>query len=250
MALADFDEIRFPEKIALATTGGPEFFTTITATANGFEQRNANWEQARKRFRQEQPLKTQTELDDLLNFFYARRGMLVGFRVRDWTDFASDMPAMITNPLSDASANDLPAAGQMTPQGMQRGTVAVGATIGTGNSTETEWQLVKTYPATVGEDYIQQIRKPAGTTSANAAVRVFVNGVEQTEGALNDYTVDVTTGVVSFATPPGAVSVTADFLYDVPCRFNQDVASIVHEAFNVNEWIGIELVELRIAEVG
>ena len=42
MAIGDFREERFPEKIAFGFEGGPQFFTSVIATAGGFEQRNIN----------------------------------------------------------------------------------------------------------------------------------------------------------------------------------------------------------------
>ncbi len=244
MAIADFDEIRFPEKIALSVTGGPEFLTTITSTVGGHEQRNINWEEARRRYRVEHDLQDQALTDALLNFFTARRGMAVGFRFRDWVDYASDMPALITNPLADSGDDTLPAASAMTPQKVQN---TVAPTTFAGDAAGTLiFQLVKVYPATVGEDYVQKIRKPVGTTSANTIVRVFVGGSEIDE--TTDFTIDPTTGIITLLADPGdGVLVTADYLYDVPVRFNVDVASITKRSFDLNAWSGIELVELRIS---
>ena len=44
-----FIETRFPTDIAYGSAGGPEYFTDIVITQSGYEQRNANWAQARAR---------------------------------------------------------------------------------------------------------------------------------------------------------------------------------------------------------
>lgn len=45
-----FHEIQSPNDIAYGATGGPEFATSVVATASGYEQRNINWSAARGRW--------------------------------------------------------------------------------------------------------------------------------------------------------------------------------------------------------
>jgi uncharacterized protein (TIGR02217 family) len=82
-----FHEVRFPDDIAYGATGGPEFATSVVATASGYEQRNINWSAARGRWDVASGLKKQTQLDTLIAFFRARKGRAYGFRFKDWTDF-------------------------------------------------------------------------------------------------------------------------------------------------------------------
>jgi hypothetical protein len=138
--IPEFDEVRFPEKITFGFTGGPEFFTQISSTTGGYEQRNANWEQARHRYQATHEFYEQSELDELLAFFQARRGKLVGFRFWDVQDFASDMVGQQSN--TDGSIDTLVASGLVTPQLLRR--VGDGA-VGIGDGAETEYQLIKTY---------------------------------------------------------------------------------------------------------
>lgn len=69
-----FHEVRFPDDIAYGATGGPEFATSVVATASGYEQRNINWSSARGRWDVTSGLKKQTQLDTLIAFFRARKG--------------------------------------------------------------------------------------------------------------------------------------------------------------------------------
>ena len=66
---------------------------------------------------------------------------------------------------------------------------ATGQLIGTGDDAETQFQLVKRYPSgSVVE--VRTITKPVAGT-----VRIYLDGVEQLSG----WSVDVTTGIVTFA---------------------------------------------------
>lgn len=75
------------------------------------------------------------------------------------------------------------------------------------------FQLEKTY-SSGGVDYVRPIRKPVG-----ASVQVFVNGVLAT--LTSDYTLDSTTGLVTFGSAQtDPVTWTGEF--DVPVRFDID----------------------------
>jgi uncharacterized protein (TIGR02217 family) len=82
-----FVEVRFPTDIAFGSTGGPEYSTDVVITQSGYEQRNANWSQARARYNVAHGVKTQAQLDALIAFFRARKGRADGFRFKDWTDY-------------------------------------------------------------------------------------------------------------------------------------------------------------------
>ncbi len=119
-----FHEIRFPDDIAYGATGGPEFATSVVATASGFEQRNINWSSARGRWDVASGLKRQTQLDALLAFFRARKGRAHGFRFKDWTDYKATAQAL-----------------------------------GSGNGTITTFQLIRTYSSGGATD-VRTITKP------------------------------------------------------------------------------------------
>ena len=197
-----FVEDRFPTDISYGSSGGPEYATDIVISGSGHEQRNVNWSQARARYNVAHGVKTKAQLDALIAFFRARKGRAYGFRFKDWTDFKANAQ-----------------------------------TIGTGNGTLTQFQLIKKY-ISGGVEEVRTIKKPV-----SGSVSVFVNGVLQTTGI----TVDTTSGVVSFtAAPSAAAAITATFDFDVPVRFDTDRLSATLDAYGVHSWLDIPLIEVRV----
>lgn len=146
-----FHEVQFPNDIAYGATGGPEFATSVVATASGFEQRNINWSAARGRWDVASGLKKQTQLDTLVAFFRARKGRAHGFRFKDWTDFKATAQAL-----------------------------------GTGNGTITTFQLIRTYSSGGATD-VRTITKPvAGTVKVYLAGVLQASGwsVNTTTGVI------------------------------------------------------------------
>ena len=197
-----FVEIQFPADISYGSSGGPTFSTDVIEAFSGFEQRNINWSAARARYNVAHGVKTQSQLDELIAFFRARQGKAIGFRFKDWTDYQ-----------------------------------AVSQNIGTGNGSQTVFQLTKKYTSSVTVTRI--IRKPVN----NSALKIYLNAVLQSSG----YTVNYTTGAVTFSTAPGSgVAVTADFEFDVPVRFDTDQLDAAIDDFGTRSWSDIPLVEVRL----
>jgi len=185
-----FHEVRFPTAISFGSTGGVERRTEIVTLVNGFEHRNTPWEQSRRRYDAGLGVQTMDDLDAIVAFFEARRGMLNGFRWKDWLDHKSCAPSAVPEAL------DQP--------------------IGTGDGATAVFRLAKTYVAGAHE-FVRPVTKPVQGT-----VRVAVDGTELSEGA--EFSVDTTTGEVTLSTPPGVgAAVTAGFEFDVPVRFDTDV---------------------------
>jgi uncharacterized protein (TIGR02217 family) len=166
------------------------------------EKRNINWSEARSRWDVASGLKKQAQIDELIAFFRARRGKAYGFRFKDWTDYK-----------------------------------ATGDLVGTGDDSETQFQLVKQYPSgSVIE--VRTITKPVAGT-----VKVYLDGIEQPSG----WSVDTTTGLVTFSTAPAVgVEVTADFEFDVPVRFDTDQMAVTIETYQLHAWQQIPIVEVRL----
>ena len=197
-----FVEIQFPADISYGSSGGPTFSTDVIEAFSGFEQRNINWSAARARYNVAHGVKTQSQLDELIAFFRARQGKAIGFRFKDWTDYQ-----------------------------------AVAQNIGTGNGSQTVFQLTKKYTSSVTVTRI--IKKPVN----NSALKIYLNAVLQSSG----YTVNYTTGAVTFSTAPGSgVAVTADFEFDVPVRFDTDQLDAAIDDFGTRSWSDIPLVEVRL----
>ena len=114
---------------------------------------------------------------------------------------------------------------------------AAGEAIGTGDGSATMFQLQRTYSSGM-VDEVRSVTKPVSGT-----VQVYVNGVVQSAGI----TVDTTTGNVTFAAAPASgAAITADFEFDVPVRFDTDRMSASLDAYGINSWMDIPLVEVRV----
>ena len=205
----DFDEVRFPTDLSRGSSGGPERLTDVVTLRNGYEERNANWADSRRRYDAGLGLRSVDDLHDVLEFFEARNGRLIGFRWKDWVDFKSCRPAQVP------SATD--------------------QVLGTGNGTNRVFQLRKTY-SSGGRSYARLIQKPvAGTVIA------AVNGVARA------CTVDTTTGLITLATAAAAgATVTAGFEFDVPVRFDSDQIVCSVDAFQAGAVPQVDVVEVRV----
>lgn len=203
---------RFPDDLAsYGSSGGPTWSTEVIATDTGFEYRNSNWSQARHRYDVAAGVADQEDFARLKAWFLTCRGAAVGFRFRDFADFTSRADGV-----SPPTAAD--------------------QVIGTGNGSQTIFQLVKRYPLAAGVEHVRDIRKPVAGT-----VRVALNNVEQTTG----WTVDPATGILTFETAPGAgVVITAGFEFDVPVRFAEDSFSFTFEDFDSGS-ASVPLLEIR-----
>src|SRR5918995_1972788 len=104
---------------------------------------------------------------------------------------------------------------------------ATGQLLGTGDGAQTQFQLVKRYPSgSVIE--ARTVSKPVAGT-----VRIYKDGVEQLSG----WSVNVTTGLITFTTAPAAgVEITADFEFDVPVRFDTDHMAVTIETDKLHAW--------------
>lgn len=210
--MSDFHEIRFPLDVSLQGRGGPERRTEIVTLGSNRESRNARWAHSRRRYEAGYGVKTLTQLAQVIDFFEERRGRLYGFRWRDRADYASGPPGATPSPLDQ--------------------------TLGAGDGARAAFQLAKTYGGGFSP-YVRSISKPVA-----GSVRVAVNGVEKPAGA---FTVDATTGLVTFApghVPPPGASVTSGFHFDTPVRFDTDYLEIDMHAFEAGVIPQIPLIEI------
>lgn len=210
--MSGFHEVRFPLRLALATSGGPVRRTDIVNLSNGREKRNQRWFNARRSYDAGSGIRSVSDLYEVLAFFEARRGQLYGFRFRDPVDHRSAGPQTAPTPLD------------------QR--------IGTGDGGTAAFQLVKTY-ADAGGEQRRIIAKPVAGT-----VRVSVNGTEKTAASFG---VDTATGIVTFAAghlPPAGAIICAGYEFDVPVRFDIDRIDISLSAFEAGRIPTIPLAEI------
>jgi uncharacterized protein (TIGR02217 family) len=212
--MTGFHEVLFPYDIALGSRGGPERRTDIVNLRSGYEERNSIWAHSRRRYNAGYGLRDRDDakLAAVVHFFEERRGRLYGFRWRDRFDMSSAAtPGVAVTPLDQQ--------------------------IGTGNGVVTSFQLVKTYGASFAP-YARPIRKPVA-----GSVVVALNGVTQASG----WTVDTTTGIVTFAAAPasGAI-VKAGYQFDVPVRFDIDYLEIDYTTWKAGQIPNIPVVEIRV----
>lgn len=199
-----FFECEFPRHIGFTSTGGSAWSTEVNSGFGGGEQRNRNWAQSKGKWQLLLNGKPQSYFNDVYNFYLNVGGMADAFR--------------FLFPL------DYKAAAQF---------------IGTGDGHAIGFQLVKTY-TTGDRTYTRNIIKPIMSTVADFqgnflpdTVVMYLNGVPQTLHSA--YEVDATTGIVTFATPPGnGVTITADFQFHFPIRF--DVDDMLNAQFLESDW--------------
>ena len=205
-----FHEVRFPDNISRGARGGPERRTQIVELASGDEERNASWANSRRRYDVAYGIRRADDLAAVVAFFEARNGRLHGFRFKDWGDHKSCLPSGTSTPTDQA--------------------------IGSGDGTTTAFQLVKSY-ASGSQTWVRTITKPVVGT-----VRIALDGAEQ----LGGWSVDTTTGVVTFDSAPAeGVAVTAGFAFDVPVRFDTDVLDVTLDLERLGSITSIPLLEIR-----
>jgi uncharacterized protein (TIGR02217 family) len=141
-----FHNVRLPIEVERGAHGGPHFRTNVTTLASGLELRNAMWTRSRGSWEVAYGVQstnaTDSNFNEVVDFFYARQGMLHDFRFRDWSDYKID-PAQV---------------------------------IGVGNGAISTFRIIRKYtsgPST----YERRITRPTQSTLV-----VTVNGVSKTLG--------------------------------------------------------------------
>ncbi len=212
-AMQAFDDVLYPLSLGRDATIVPEFSTSVSVTASGFERRNSLWANARLRFDVGPGVRSEAELGTLLAFFRARRGPARGFRLRDPSDFSS--AGMIDTPTE------------------------LDQLLGTGDGLTADFALVKRYGESEGTGDDVQVRRI--TRPDAQSLLVSIDGAPVTEGwSLGEG------GILAFAEapPPGSV-IRAGFLFDVPVRFAEDQLEISGAAFAAGEAPSVPIVEIR-----
>jgi uncharacterized protein (TIGR02217 family) len=208
-----FHDIRFPVTLSFGSVGGPERRTDVVTLSNGFEERNTPWAHSRRRYDAGLGLRSLDDVETVVAFFEARTGQLHAFRWKDWSDYKSCVPSAA---VSDEDQ-----------------------LIGTGDGVQRVFQLQKSYRSGL-QTYVRPIRKPVLGT-----VIVALEGDGKVEGV--EFTVDLTTGEVTFTLPPEAgARVNAGFEFDVPVRFDTDQIQTSVASFNAGEVPKVPVVEVRL----
>ena len=206
--MPDFHDVRLPDNVERGAQGGPRFNTTVTEFASGEEHRNKNWSQTRGQWDLSYGIQDIIDIGAVQTFFYAREGRAHGFRFKDWSDFNIGL-----------------------------GTSS-GQTIGAGDTVEVAFQVFKRYSDSANT-FDRTIKKIVSGT-----VQVFLDTVLQADPA--DYSIDLSTGIVTFTSAPGAAAVVSIICeFDVPVRFEQDGLDIQMETAQNGIVPAIPVIELR-----
>jgi uncharacterized protein (TIGR02217 family) len=209
---AGFHEVRFPPDISLNSKGGTQRQTDIVTLRSGAEQRNSIWADSRRKYNAGYGVKQFVDAQRVLVFFEERRGRLYGFRWKDHFDCTSSPPgAPIT---------------------------ATDQTIGQGDGATKLFQLIKTYGGSFAP-WARLIAKPVAGT-----VVIAIGGITL---APSSYSLDSTTGLVTFAAAPAAGAlITAGYQFDVPVRFDADYIEFTMAGSNYGAFDSVPIIEIRI----
>jgi uncharacterized protein (TIGR02217 family) len=208
-----FIDVTFPQLVDRgSSTSKPGFDTVVITSPSGYEQRIARQTNARRSFSVDLTFADEAEMESLAAFFSLVKGKLNSFRFKDWSDYCLG--------------------GTVTGAGFVVGTPVL---IGTGNASLTTFQIKKKYTYS-GNDVWRNITKPKTGT-----VKVYLAGVLQTTG----YTVNYTTGVVTFTSAPGpGVAVTVACEFDVPARLDTDEPELALETVRSGHVASLPVIEV------
>jgi uncharacterized protein (TIGR02217 family) len=204
-----FDDVDFPIALGAHASVEPGFSTAVVTNAAGYEQRNADWAEARMRYDAGPGVRSEADIEMLLAFFRARRGAARAFRFRD--------------PFDDSS------------NGMTGLPSAMDQVLGEGDGVATRFQLVKRY-GEGDEALLRRITRPVA-----GSVVVAVDGVPVATG----WALDGRGGVVFDVAPGDDAEVTAGFRFDVPVRFEEDRLTVSRATFLAGDAASVPLVEVR-----
>lgn len=221
-----FIETRFPTTISWGSSGGPSHDTALVEVRSGQETRTSRREVARMVFNAHEAVKNPSEIAELITFIRVTRGSALGFRFFDHTDHS-------TGPNHTGMPTELD------------------CLIGIGDGVSTQFQLVKTY-SRAGITRTRPITKPIHNESVEVGEGTFVtfdvliafDGIDQPSG----WTVDTTTGIVTFTTPPAdGVEISAGCAFDVPARFGEEADRLLDIAIHARE--DMEISDVPIIEI-
>jgi uncharacterized protein (TIGR02217 family) len=216
--LTDFFECEFPTSLAFLCQGGPTFSSTINTSFAGDEYRVRNWTGALSKWVVDLTNKPVALYSQVEAFFYCVGGQACAFRFLNHLDF------------------------QATNQ-----------VIGLGDGITAVFQLqtsytsgMRTFTRNVVKPITSAVMKFDGSYCADT-VSIYVNGASTTA-----FSLDPTTGLVSFETAPAATSVISwSGQFHFPVRFTSDELKATIEPSFVSggeaivSWSQIEIKETR-----
>lgn len=205
-----FHETRFPVGVSLGSSGGPGFASAVTELRSGAVEVQRHRERPVRVFDALANNRKPARYAQIRDFFVARDGAANGFRFKDWSDFTTS-----ATKIGAPSATDVQ--------------------IGVGDGVTTGFRLATKY-VDGGVTRMRPIMKPVAGT-----VLVALGGVAQASG----WSVDTTTGIVTFSTAPTAgTAVQAGCEFDVPVRFAPDTDRELRAQWQANSIKTVERIML------
>jgi uncharacterized protein (TIGR02217 family) len=206
---------RFPDNISYGSIGGPKYSNTLVISDSGREYTNINWENARHEFNAAMGVRSMSELSELIKFFHMCRGRAHKFRYKNWLDYKScDVEDTVT-PFDQV--------------------------FGVGDGTTKSFQLSKIYILYGIAELLNTkvIYKPVPGT--------IITSIDYIVKTINtDFTVDYTTGMVTFNTAPTSGAVLRwGGEFDLPCRFDVDELQVTLDFYEHGS-ANIPIVEVRL----
>jgi uncharacterized protein (TIGR02217 family) len=209
----NFHEVQFPADLSFGALGGPQRRVDVVALANGYEERNTPWAHSRRVYDAGLGLRSLDDIEAVIAFYEARYGQMYGFRWKDWSDYKSSIPSAAIS-RSDQQ-------------------------IAVGDGTTTAFQITKTYRSG-GHTYARPVTKPV-----QGSVIVAVEQDDKQDTI--DYSVDDTTGIITFNDPPDPdTRVYAGYEFDVPVRFDSDSLLTNIASFHAGQVPDIPVREVRV----
>lgn len=208
-----FPTYRLPPEVEVGMRGGPTYYNVIQEAISGQEQRVRVWAKCRGRWDCGYSIldteATAGAFRAVVALFRAHFGSLHPFPFKDWGDY------QLTNEL-----------------------------IGTGDGSETAFQIIKTYdPSQIilstpgARTYVRDIYLP------RSGLVVKVDGATQT--ITTDYTIG-STGIITFTSPvPNEDDITVTGEFDVPVRFDLGPGEPLPLSINENNIAQIDGFTLR-----
>ena len=190
------DDAIFPEEIGFNSRGGPRYRTKITSLSAGRDKRDQRWAQPLEEWDVAYGVKSEEDLEDLVDFFHARRAMARAFKFKH----------------------------------PYRNTVL--ATTMSWITSKT-FQIVKVYGS--------------GTNALTRTIRCPHTDLVIRRGGnpiTSGWTVDYSTGIVTFTNAPGNPQPTAECTFFFPMRFATDKLEVSYVEYELGE-ASVPIIEVR-----
>lgn len=210
MAITIDNAVRLPVTVERGASGGPTFDTVVQRTDGGRISTVVNWSLPLYKWDISYGIMTPADFNAVRDVFIGARGAAYGFRFKDWSDY--EIPTIVN-------------------------------IIGEGDGVETEFQIYKIYTNTV-RTLSRKITRPVnnGSIEVQVAATPYVEG----GGGGTGYTVDYSTGIITFNTAPTSLAaIYCKCEFDVPVHFVSDEFAIQLEWAEAGTVPSLQIEEVR-----